>query len=80
MRTENIIECRIKVFKVLEAALPGRTPTGYKDLDNLLFGGLPEKYAIILTSPKSDEREILIKNFLKANANDGDVLKWFFGL
>ena len=50
-----------------------RISTGYKDLDNFLFGGLPEKYAVIITSPSNDEREILIKNFLRAGINVGEV-------
>ena len=50
-----------------------RITTGYKDLDNFLFGGLPEKYAVIITSPSNDEREILIKNFLRAGVNAGEV-------
>lgn len=52
---------------------PKRITTGYKDLDNFLFGGLPEKYAVIITSPSNDEREILIENFLRAGANAGEV-------
>ncbi len=52
---------------------PKRISTGYKDLDNFLFGGLPERYAVIITSPSNDEREILIKNFLRAGINVGEV-------
>jgi KaiC/GvpD/RAD55 family RecA-like ATPase len=55
-------------FNVSGAVLPGRVPTGYADLDNLLFGGIPENYAIILASPSSDEREQLIKKFLETGA------------
>ncbi len=51
---------------VSEFALPGRVPTGYEDLDNLLLGGLPENYAVILASPSCDERDLLIKRFLEA--------------
>ena len=49
-------------FKVL----PGRIPTGSTELDSLLLGGIPEKYAVVLAGPPSDERDMLIKNFLKA--------------
>lgn len=62
--SEMSIECHTKVYKVLAPALPGRIPSGYGCLDNLLFGGIPEKYAVILTSPSIDERETLINNFL----------------
>jgi len=53
--------------------LPGRITTGYGDLDNLLFGGIPENYAVILTSPSCDERDLLIKKFLETGAKKGEV-------
>jgi tetratricopeptide (TPR) repeat protein/KaiC/GvpD/RAD55 family RecA-like ATPase len=46
--------------------LPGRVTTGSADLDVLLCGGIPENYAVILTSPATDEKEQLIKRFLEA--------------
>ncbi|NIV44879.1 hypothetical protein GWN49_08420, partial [Candidatus Bathyarchaeota archaeon] len=58
---------------VSEVVLPGRITTGYKDLDNLLFGGIPENYAVILTSPSCDERDLLIKSFLEAGAKEGQI-------
>ncbi len=45
--------------------LPNRVATGFADLDALLFGGIPENYAVILTSPPTDEKELLIKRFLE---------------
>ncbi len=59
----------IEVSKVL----PGRISTGYGDLDELLFGGIPRNYAVVLTSPSCDERDLLIKNFLEAGAKEGEV-------
>ena len=58
---------------VLEVVLAGRITTGYKDLDNLLFGGVPENYTIILTSPSCDERDMLLRRFLEAGAKEGQV-------
>ena len=58
---------------VSEVVLPGRITTGYEDLDSLLFGGIPENYAVILTSPSCDERDLLIKRFLEAGAKDGQI-------
>jgi KaiC/GvpD/RAD55 family RecA-like ATPase len=52
-------------------ALPGRISTGYDDLDNLLLGGLPKDYAVILASPSCDERDLLIKRFLEAGVRKG---------
>lgn len=60
-------------FNVSAAALPGRVSTGYADLDSLLFGGIPENYAVVLTSPSSDERELLVQRFLESGARKGEM-------
>ncbi len=53
--------------------LPGRITTGHEDLDNLLLGGIPENYAVILTSPSCDESDLLIKKFLEAGVKKGQT-------
>ncbi len=53
--------------------LPNRVNTGYADLDNVLFGGIPKNYAVILTSPSCDERDLLIKRILETGAKNGEV-------
>ena len=53
--------------------LPDRIATGYADLDNLLFGGIPKNYAVILTSPSCDERDLLVKRFLETGAKKGEL-------
>ena len=60
-------------INVLEVVLPGRITTGFDDLDNLLFGGIPENYAVILTSPSCDEKDLLIKRFLEAGVKKGQI-------
>ena len=59
--------------KVPKVALPGRIATGYQDLDNLLYGGIPEGYAVALTSPSCDEKDLLIKKFLETGTRKGDT-------
>lgn len=59
-------EPRPVTINISETVLSGRVSTGYKDLDSLLLGGIPENYAIILTSPSCDEKDLLIKRFLEA--------------
>jgi len=61
------------IFNISGAVLPGRIPTGYADLDNLLFGGIPENCAVILESPSNDEREILIKKFLETGVKNSQT-------
>ncbi len=57
-------------ISVLEAVLPGRIATGCLDLDSLLYGGIPENFTVILTSPSCDERDLLIRKFLETGARD----------
>jgi KaiC/GvpD/RAD55 family RecA-like ATPase/tetratricopeptide (TPR) repeat protein len=54
-------------------ALPGRITTGDAELDMLLLGGIPEKYAVVLAAPSCDERQLLIKRFLEAGAKAGET-------
>ena len=59
--------------RIPEVTLPGRISTGYKDLDNMLFGGIPENYAVILTSPSCDEKDLVIRRFLQAGAKKDQI-------
>jgi len=59
--------------EISEAILPNRITTGFRDLDTLLFGGIPKTYAVILTSPSCDERDSLIRKFLEAGARNDEV-------
>jgi KaiC/GvpD/RAD55 family RecA-like ATPase len=38
-----------------------------------LRGGIPENYAVALTSPSCDERESLVRSFLETGAEQGEV-------
>ncbi|MFB0514666.1 MAG: CBS domain-containing protein [Candidatus Bathyarchaeia archaeon] len=70
---QMVLEPEPVAIEVSKVVLPGRITTEYKDLDNLLFGGIPENYAVIMTSPSCDERDLLIKNFLEAGAKKGQI-------
>jgi KaiC/GvpD/RAD55 family RecA-like ATPase len=52
---------------------PSRVTTGFADLDELLFGGIPQNYTVILTSSSCDERELLVRRFLCEGVNRGEV-------
>ena len=60
-------------YDVSDATLSGRIPTGYKDLDNLLLGGLPEEYSVVLVSPSNDERGLLIRRFLETGLKRDEI-------
>jgi tetratricopeptide (TPR) repeat protein len=51
----------------------GYIATGHADLDKSLHGGIPTNYAVALTSPSCDERDLLIKSFLETGAKLGEV-------
>jgi predicted ATPase/KaiC/GvpD/RAD55 family RecA-like ATPase len=59
--------------KPMEEVSKGFIATGYADLDNSLFGGIPKNYAVILTLPSCDERNLLIKSFLETGAKKDEV-------
>ncbi len=60
-------------IQVEEVILEDRVTTGTEELDSLLLGGIPEEYAVVLSGPPCDERELVIKNFLKAGAKQKEV-------
>lgn len=70
---QKIIDINSEIVNVREVALPGRVSVGYKDLDNLLFGGIPEKYAVVLTSISCDETMLIINRFLEKGAREGEI-------
>jgi len=51
----------------------GHVATGHADLDKLMFGGIPATYAVVLTSPSCDERDLLVKTFLETGAKKGET-------
>jgi len=64
----------IETGKVASVPKPaGLVATGYADLDKLLCGGIRSSSAVVLTSPSCNERDSLIKSFLKTGAERGKV-------
>ncbi len=57
-----------------ELVSPSFVSTGYKDLDDLVFGGIPENYAVLLTSPSCDERNLLIERFLETGVRSEETV------
>ena len=67
------LELKALEIKVEEVVLADRVSTGTQELDSLLLGGIPEEYAVVLTGPPSDEREMIIKNFLEAGTKEDQI-------
>jgi KaiC/GvpD/RAD55 family RecA-like ATPase len=50
--------------------LPNRIKTGYPELDAVLYGGIPENYSVILTSPSCEEKESIVTEFLSSGVKE----------
>ena len=68
------VDERLPVQPATPEGLPNRVKTGHSGLDGLLLGGLPQNYAVLLTSPPCDERDLLVKNFLEAGLKDNQTV------
>jgi KaiC/GvpD/RAD55 family RecA-like ATPase len=71
--TQKIVDIKPEIVNVREVALPGRVSVGFKDLDNLLFGGIPKEYAVVLTSISCDETMLIINRFLEKGARERGI-------
>jgi KaiC/GvpD/RAD55 family RecA-like ATPase/tetratricopeptide (TPR) repeat protein len=69
----NQVTITVKPAQPKFEIFPGRISTGFDDLDALLFGGIPEKYAVALVAPSLEEREQLVKRFLAAGVKSGET-------
>ncbi len=45
--------------------------TGYVELDSMIGGGLPERYAVVLVSQSFDERDLLIRKTVESSLAQG---------
>jgi hypothetical protein len=75
----NPITVTVEAAKPDYEVLLGRVATGTKELDKLLFGGIPEKYAVVLSASLSDERQQLIKNFIETGLPNGEFTIYLTG-
>jgi tetratricopeptide (TPR) repeat protein len=69
--TTNMVTIRVESAQPKSETLPGRIPTGFENLDALLYGGIPEKHAVALVATSTDQREMLIGRFLETGARSG---------
>ncbi|KON31099.1 hypothetical protein AC482_01960 [miscellaneous Crenarchaeota group-15 archaeon DG-45] len=56
---------RYAIDRVEYSAANPTVSTGIDELDDILYGGVPEGYAVILISPPLDERDLLTEGFLR---------------
>jgi tetratricopeptide (TPR) repeat protein/KaiC/GvpD/RAD55 family RecA-like ATPase len=69
----NPITLTVEPAKPSFEVLPGRVTTGTAELDKLLYGGIPERYAVALVSASFEERQKLIENYVEAGLKNGQT-------
>jgi KaiC/GvpD/RAD55 family RecA-like ATPase len=50
------------------------TPTGIQELDDILYGGIPSGYSILLTSPPLDEKDLIVETFIQQGLRQGETV------
>jgi KaiC/GvpD/RAD55 family RecA-like ATPase len=70
---QKIVSLNPATVEVTETILPDRLDTGFKDLNHLLFGGLPAKFAVVLASMSCDEVKLIVNRFLEKGAREGEL-------
>jgi len=68
-----VSELEPTAIEILKVILPRRLATGYDSIDDALFGGIPQKHAVIVTSPYCEELETLIRSFLETGIKEGQI-------
>jgi KaiC/GvpD/RAD55 family RecA-like ATPase len=71
--TLNPITMTVKSAQPKYEVLPGRVSIGSEDINALLFGGIPQNFAVALTSSAIDARDRLIRRFLAAGTSAGEA-------
>ena len=74
---QRLYQTEPTIIEISEVSVLNRVPTGYDELDKLLFGGIPETYPVVLTAPFCEERDLLIKRFLKAGIDKNETIFYF---
>ena len=75
---EKTLKIKTLEINVEEVILEDRISTGTAELDSLLLGGIPKEYAVVLTGSPSDERDIMIKNFLEEGIKKDEIVFYIY--
>jgi KaiC/GvpD/RAD55 family RecA-like ATPase len=81
---ENVIDdlkraeaFRYAIERIEYSAANPTVSTGIEELDDILYGGVPQGYAVLLTSPPLDETNLLTESFLAEGIDRGEVILLF---
>ena len=68
----NEVSVNVQPPKPTFEVLPGRLSTGTSNLDRILLGGIPAKYAVALTAPSCVEEQVIVDSFVEVGARSGE--------
>jgi archaellum biogenesis ATPase FlaH len=71
VQPEGKPELKPEALQLKPKTVEGNIPTGYPELDNVLAGGLPVGYAILIVSPPCDERDLLFRRIIESSLSSG---------
>ena len=69
----NGISEKDELSKIKTQIIKGRISTGNTNLDKLLYGGIPPKFTVALSTPASDEGNALIKRFIETGPKNNEI-------
>lgn len=69
--SEGTVTVEHKPLAQVPQPAANRLSTGYDDLDGLLAGGLPKGCAVLLLSPRCDERDLLLRKIIGSALSAG---------
>jgi KaiC/GvpD/RAD55 family RecA-like ATPase len=65
---------RYAIERIEYSAANPTVSTGIDELDDILYGGVPQGYTLLLTSPPLDETNLLTESFLTEGIDRGEVI------
>jgi KaiC/GvpD/RAD55 family RecA-like ATPase len=53
---------------------PTKMPSGYKTVDDVLYGGIPNNSAVVVTSPACEEKDVLLTKFIETGLDQKETV------
>jgi KaiC/GvpD/RAD55 family RecA-like ATPase len=68
---ETQAEARTSKTPSPQSSFKANVSTGYRELDSMLEGGIPDGYAVVIVSPPFDERDLLVRRTIASAITSG---------
>ena len=70
----HVEEFKYAIERIEYSAIHPRLSTGIDELDDILYGGIPKEYSVLLSSPPWDEKDLLIERFVNTSIDRDETL------